>query len=96
MSEDCNNCHECLKGKEIESPGGFKLPATSSRMILCPDCGNKRCPKATNHRFPCTGSNEPGQPGSIYKHVWKDRERKIGPDWQETPVGWTEEADETT
>ena len=64
MSEDCNNCHECLKDKVIEHPGGLKQPVTSSRMILCPDCGNKRCPKATNHRFPCTGSNEQGQPGS--------------------------------
>ena len=36
------------------------------RMILCPECGNKRCPKATYHELPCTNSNEPGQPGSIY------------------------------
>lgn len=37
-----------------------------SRMILCPNCGNKRCPKASNHRLDCTGSNDPGQPGSVY------------------------------
>lgn len=30
-------------------------------MILCPDCGNKRCPQAINHRNKCTGSNEPNQ-----------------------------------
>jgi len=36
------------------------------RMILCPICGNKRCPRATDHRNACTGSNEPGQPGSSY------------------------------
>jgi hypothetical protein len=36
------------------------------RMVLCPDCGNKRCPKANNHRNACTNSNEPGQPGSVY------------------------------
>lgn len=36
------------------------------RMILCPDCGNKRCPHATSHHNPCSGSNEPGQHGSIY------------------------------
>lgn len=36
------------------------------RMILCPTCGNKRCPKASDHRLACTGSNNPGQPGSIY------------------------------
>lgn len=37
-----------------------------SHMILCPDCGNKRCPKAADHELACTGSNEPGQPGSAY------------------------------
>jgi hypothetical protein len=37
------------------------------RMILCPTCGNKRCPKANDHRNECTGSNEPGQPGSAYE-----------------------------
>lgn len=36
------------------------------RMILCPTCGNKRCPKASDHRLDCTGSNEPGQAGSVY------------------------------
>ena len=38
----------------------------SIRMALCPTCGNKRCPKANGHRNTCTGSNEPGQPGSAY------------------------------
>lgn len=37
-----------------------------SRMVLCPTCGNKRCPRANDHRHDCTGSNEPGQPGSAY------------------------------
>lgn len=36
------------------------------RMVVCPDCGNKRCPRATNHELKCTKSNEPGQEGSIY------------------------------
>lgn len=36
------------------------------RMIVCPKCGNKRCPRASDHRLECTGSNEPGQPGSVY------------------------------
>ena len=35
-------------------------------MIVCPKCGNKRCPRATDHRYECTGSNDPGQEGSIY------------------------------
>jgi hypothetical protein len=50
-------CHSCFK-----LDGGFML----DRMILCPECGNKRCPKASDHNFSCTGSNEPGQWGSIY------------------------------
>ena len=41
-------------------------PPENMRMVLCPDCGNKRCPKANDHRNACTNSNEPGQPGSAY------------------------------
>jgi len=37
------------------------------RMILCPTCGNKRCPHATDHELGCSGSNEPGQPGSRWE-----------------------------
>ncbi len=36
------------------------------RFVVCPDCGNKRCPRANDHRNACTGSNEPGQKGSAY------------------------------
>jgi len=35
-------------------------------MVRCPKCGNKRCPRATHHLHPCSGSNEPGQVGSVY------------------------------
>lgn len=35
-------------------------------MIVCSECGNKRCPKATDHKLKCTGSNDPGQEGSVY------------------------------
>lgn len=59
---DCQNCHACLRGKKDE----YGFPATATRMIVCPECGNKRCPKASDHTLSCTGSNEPGQPGSIY------------------------------
>ncbi|ELE9225113.1 hypothetical protein RM361_004459 [Enterobacter kobei] len=37
---------------------------TDSRFVVCPDCGNKRCPHANDHRNACTGSNELGQEGS--------------------------------
>lgn len=36
-------------------------------FIVCPTCGNKRCPHATDRAFACTGSNEPGQKGSYYE-----------------------------
>ncbi|ELC6509900.1 TPA: hypothetical protein ACOEAI_000195 [Enterobacter hormaechei subsp. xiangfangensis] len=36
------------------------------RFVVCPDCGNKRCPRANDHKNSCTGSNEPGQEGSAY------------------------------
>ncbi|WP_228751117.1 hypothetical protein [Klebsiella quasipneumoniae] len=36
------------------------------RFVVCPDCGNKRCPRANDHRNACTGSNQPGQEGSAY------------------------------
>lgn len=64
--DDCNNCHLCLQGKSVEMFGTF-FPVSMTRMILCPTCGNKRCPKATDHRLECTNSNESGQKGSIYE-----------------------------
>ncbi|WOU48700.1 hypothetical protein [Citrobacter portucalensis] len=43
-------------------------PVTMSdmRFVVCPECGNKRCPHANDHRNACTGSNKPGQEGSAY------------------------------
>ena len=35
-------------------------------MVRCPVCGNKYCPRGTDHALTCTASNEPGQPGSRY------------------------------
>lgn len=42
------------------------ITLTDMRFVVCPDCGNKRCPHANDHRHACTGSNEPGQEGSAY------------------------------
>lgn len=39
------------------------------RFVVCPDCGNKRCPKANNHSLACTGSNDVGQVGSSWEHI---------------------------
>lgn len=48
-------CHTCRP-----------ITTEDMRMVLCPACGNKRCPHANDHRNACTGSNDPGQPGSAY------------------------------
>jgi len=50
------------------------------RMVLCPVCGNKRCPAATDHRNACTGSNEPGQPGSSYPRTLHGQRLHFTPD----------------
>lgn len=48
-------CHTCRP-----------VTITDMRFVVCPECGNKRCPHANDHRNGCTGSNEPGQEGSAY------------------------------
>lgn len=45
------------------------LTLQDMRFVICPDCGNKRCPKANNHANACTNSNAPGQKGSSWEHV---------------------------
>jgi hypothetical protein len=54
-------CYACNKDRMED---GF--PYVMTRMIVCPSCGNKRCPRATDHNLACTDSNAPGQPGSRY------------------------------
>jgi hypothetical protein len=36
------------------------------RFNVCPICGNKRCPHASDHNYECTNSNNVGQTGSVY------------------------------
>ena len=45
------------------------ITMTDMRFVVCPDCGNKRCPKANDHRNACTNNNEVGQKGSSWEHV---------------------------
>lgn len=52
---------KCGCGKCIEGRGEIAM-----HFVVCPTCGNKRCPHASDHEFTCTGSNEPGQAGSVY------------------------------
>lgn len=56
-------CRRCIREKGLTAGG---LPLSCVQMIVCPDCGNKRCPKASDHRLACTNSNAAHQPGSIY------------------------------
>lgn len=67
-AEDCGACIRCL---EPTWPTLAGIPMR--RMVICATCGNKRCPHATDHRHACTGSNEPGQPGSDYVRSEVDR-----------------------
>ena len=58
-------CHKCIEKTIAESK--YKEMFPFRPMILCSVCGNKRCPKATDHDLECTNSNEPGQKGSVYE-----------------------------
>lgn len=61
-SPECE-CYNCLKQRSEEEGNPFLL---MTKFIACEKCGNKRCPHATDHNLPCSGSNLPGQLGSIY------------------------------
>jgi hypothetical protein len=63
----CASCIEVEKKAELERTGDH-IAYLSRFMVVCPNCGNKRCPKATHHSYDCTGSNEPNQPGSWYQY----------------------------
>ncbi len=68
MSHQQCECHRCIAEQKLgQQVGSMWLPLSSTRMILCPVCGCKRCPKASDHDLACTDSNERGQPGSIYQ-----------------------------
>lgn len=63
----CNACHKKKLAANPPADRTDSLMALALRgMVLCPTCGNKRCPHANDHRHACTDSNEPGQLGSAY------------------------------
>lgn len=67
ISLNCE-CHRCIAEHKLGQQVGFMwLPLSSTKMILCPKCGCKRCPRASDHDLACTESNAPGQPGSVYQ-----------------------------
>lgn len=56
-----------LSVREWEALAKGKDPLEFPRpFVVCPKCGNKRCPHATDRKYECTGSNESGQAGSVY------------------------------
>lgn len=61
----CGYCHNeygnVMADLDPERSRLWSLP-----FIVCPDCGNKRCPRATYHGHDCNWSNDPGQSGSMY------------------------------
>jgi hypothetical protein len=57
-------CHKCWTKEAF--PESDEIEKCITFMIVCADCGNKRCPKATNHDNECTKSNDVMQPGSVY------------------------------
>ncbi|WP_249418808.1 hypothetical protein [Enterobacter roggenkampii] len=53
------------------------ITLTDMRFVVCPQCGNKRCPHANDHRHACTRSNEPGQEGSAYPAVPQQEAKNV-------------------
>lgn len=47
-------CYECLSAppQPVALIERLRHPL-NSRMVLCPACRSKRCPKARNHENPC-------------------------------------------
>lgn len=58
---DEDNCGKCFTCYKPDLASGEML------FIVCPECGNKRCPKANHHNNECTNSNDAGQKGSAYE-----------------------------
>ena len=52
------SCRKCI---ETNDGSIFGLAV----FVVCQKCGNKRCPKASDHRMKCTGSNELNQVGEL-------------------------------
>lgn len=63
QGDECG-CYRCLEERDKDLP--FFEREVNRGMILCPICGNKRCPHGTDHKLACTNSNSSGQPGSRY------------------------------
>ena len=58
-------CRTCAAERAKDMPFDEAIMHTG-RFFVCETCGNKRCPKASDHHMACTGSNAQGQEGSDY------------------------------
>lgn len=67
-------CLRCARERGDKPSASIGLRFDSGPMIVCSTCGNKRCPRAADHRNACTNSNAPGQAGSEY---WDTDLRKM-------------------
>lgn len=64
--KDKCGCRKCWRARRDEEINMTIAESLNHPFIVCDHCGNKRCPHAADHELECTGSNEPGQPGSDY------------------------------
>jgi hypothetical protein len=46
-------CHKCINENKLIDKSGFLLSV--GNMILCPECGSKRCVHAEDHNNKCPG-----------------------------------------
>jgi len=54
---DACACRSCLRARDARDAAGW--PILMGTMVVCMQCGNKRCPHAESHESACTGSNQP-------------------------------------
>lgn len=65
QKDQCDMLDCCESCRSVAFTQNTELWTQQITMICCPVCGNKRCPKAQNHIFKCTGSNAVGQTGEL-------------------------------
>tara|TARA_R110002074_G_scaffold25215_1_gene74909 strand:+ start:1957 stop:2292 length:336 start_codon:yes stop_codon:yes gene_type:complete len=51
-AEDCL-CNECIKDNKLIDKSGFLLSV--GNVVVCSECGSKRCVHAENHNNKCSG-----------------------------------------
>lgn len=61
----CIKCTEARVSEDMAEAAPLRGVTVRGFRYACELCGNKRCPHHSDHTLACTGSNEPGQPGSV-------------------------------